>query len=181
MLRNFKDDYEFYQSLPKKRIGASVLLFYKGDLLVVQPTYSPGWILPGGTIEAEESPLEGLHREIHEELSLQIEPLSLLAVDYVHNRDVRGEYLNFLFSAKDLTEKQALDIQLQAYELKDYRFIPLDQAYELLVPLISRRVKNAITALEERCMALYLEDGNEQILTFPQPIPPENYGRGLEL
>ncbi len=48
MLRTFKDDKEFYSSLPRKRLGAGVLLFYKSDLLIVQPTYNPGWILPGG-------------------------------------------------------------------------------------------------------------------------------------
>ena len=91
MLRTFRDDKEFYASLPKKRIGAGALLFYNSELLIVQPTYNPGWILPGGTLEAEESPLEGLHREVHEELGIEIEPLTLLAVDYIHNRDVKGE------------------------------------------------------------------------------------------
>ena len=169
MLRTFRDDKEFYASLPKKRIGAGALLFYNSELLIVQPTYNPGWILPGGTLEAEESPLEGLHREVHEELGIEIEPLTLLAVDYIHNRDVKGEYIQFLFCAKDLSEHQAQSIRLQEYELKDFKFVPLETAYEMLVINVARRVKNALQALEEKNAALYLENGQEPGPVF-QPV-----------
>lgn len=159
MLRTFKDDKEFYDSLPKKRIGAGVLLFYKHDLLIVQPTYNPGWILPGGTVEAEESPLEGLHREIKEELNINIHPTHLLAIDYVSNKDVRGEYIQFLFAAHDLTPSQVERIQLSAYELRSYKFAPLEIALELLTPLVSQRVASSLENQGLNSGALYLENG----------------------
>jgi ADP-ribose pyrophosphatase YjhB (NUDIX family) len=163
MLRQFKDDHEFYASLPKKRIGVGALLFHKGDLLIVQPTYNPGWILPGGTVEAEESPLEALHREVWEETSLKIEPMKLLAVDYIANRDVKGEYLQLLFSAKDLTDDQAQSIHLQEYELKDFCFVQLEVAYKMLTPLVAERVKNALNTLEQDIAAPYLENGHSPV------------------
>lgn len=159
MLRTFKDDREFYSSLPRKRIGAGVLLFYKHDLLIVQPTYNPGWILPGGTIEGEESPIEGLHREVKEELGLTIEPTRLLAIDYIPNLDVKGEYIQFLFAAKDLTESQAQKIHLSPYELRDYKFAPIEMALELLTPVVSRRVSSTLESFDKNTGAIYLENG----------------------
>lgn len=158
MLRTFQDDKQFYDSLPKKRIGAGVLLFYKHDLLIVQPTYNPGWILPGGTIQGEESPREGLLREVKEELNISIHPTHLLAVDYIPNLDVKGEYIQFLFAAKDLGEAQAQQIHLQEYELRDYKFVSIQRALELLTPTVARRV-NATLQEEDIHRTLYLENG----------------------
>lgn len=169
MLRTFKDDREFYSSLPKKRIGTGVLLFYKHELLIVQPTYNPGWILPGGTVEGEESPLEGLHREVHEELALTIETTHLLSVDYIHNHDIKGEYIQFLFAAKDLTEQQAQNIQIPPYELKDYRFVSVEKALDMLTPLVARRVLNSLKEKDEKG-ALYLENGVP--ISVPMKSPP---------
>jgi len=160
MLRTYKDDKEFYASLPKKRIGAGVLLFYQHELLIVQPTYNPGWILPGGTVQGEESPLEGLHREIKEELNITIEPTRLLSVDYIPNLDVKGEYIQFLFAAKDLTAAQAQSIQLDPYELRDYKFAEPAVALEMLTPPVARRVESSLEILEtEGSGTLYLENG----------------------
>lgn len=159
MLRTFKNDADFYASLPKKRVGTCVLLFYKKELLIVQPTYNPGWILPGGTVEAEESPLEGLHREIKEELAITIEPTRLLSVDYIANRDVKGEYLQFLFGSKDLSESQVHKIQLPPYELNDFRFVAIEKALALLTPVVAKRVKSTLCAQEHSPGAVYLENG----------------------
>ncbi|MFV3408824.1 NUDIX domain-containing protein [Bdellovibrio bacteriovorus] len=159
MLRSYKDDREYYASLPKKRIGVGALLFYKGDLLIVQPTYNPAWILPGGTVEAEESPSEALQRELKEELGLNIQAGSLLAIDYVSNRDVKGEYMQLLFSAKDLTEYQAQNIRLPMYEIKDFKFVAVEKALEMLTPIVSRRVHSVILAQEQGLGAIYLEEG----------------------
>lgn len=159
MLRTFRDDKEFYAGLPKKRIGAGVLLFYQGELLIVQPTYNPGWILPGGTVEGEESPMEGLHRDVREELSISIEPTHLLSVDYISNRDVKGEYIQFLFAAKDVSTEQVQHIELPPYELRDFTFVEVPKALELLTPTVARRVASSLQAQSKNQGAIYLENG----------------------
>ncbi|MDD9207760.1 NUDIX hydrolase, partial [Georgenia sp. 10Sc9-8] len=35
-----------------------------GRVLLVEPTYEPGWILPGGAVEADESPRAACAREL---------------------------------------------------------------------------------------------------------------------
>lgn len=156
----YKDDKEFYESLPRKRVGVGALLFYKNQLLILQPSYSNEWVLPGGTVEAEESPLEGLYRSIKEELKIQISPTRLIAIDYVHNRDVKGEYIQFLFEAKELTERQAQSLTLLKDDFKEFKFVDLEEATKLLTTNAAKRLESALIALQDGQMMSYLEDGN---------------------
>ncbi|QDK44751.1 hypothetical protein DOM22_06025 [Bdellovibrio sp. ZAP7] len=155
----FRDDKEYYESLPGKRVSTCALIFYKNQLLLVQPSYSAGWILPGGTVEAEESPMDGLMREVRENLGINITPTHVLAIDYISNKDVKGEYLSFLFGTIDLSEKQAQNVVVSMMEIKNFKFVDIDVAYSMLVPAISRRVASALKAVSENYMMVYLEDG----------------------
>jgi len=53
-----------------------------GNVLLVNPTYKPGWELPGGVVEADESPADACRREVREELGLDVEVGELMCVDY---------------------------------------------------------------------------------------------------
>ena len=63
------DDYT--ATLPRKRMGSAVLLRDRdGRILLVEPTYKDYWELPGGVVEADESPYDAAVRELAEELGL---------------------------------------------------------------------------------------------------------------
>ena len=48
-------------------VAAGVLFFdEQGRVMLVDPTYKPGWEIPGGYVEAGESPLEACVREVKE-------------------------------------------------------------------------------------------------------------------
>jgi 8-oxo-dGTP pyrophosphatase MutT (NUDIX family) len=52
-------------------VGADLLLRdARGRVLLVDPSYKPGWDLPGGMSEANEAPVEIARRELKEELGL---------------------------------------------------------------------------------------------------------------
>ncbi len=62
-----------YEALPKKRMAAGALFLNEEEkILIVKPTYRPDWLLPGGSVEKEESPREACIQEIQEELCLEI-------------------------------------------------------------------------------------------------------------
>ncbi|WP_405495010.1 NUDIX domain-containing protein [Nocardia sp. NBC_00511] len=75
---------EYVAALPRKRMGAGALFVDELDrVLLVEPTYKDYWELPGGVVEANESPLAAAVREIDEELGLTVTLGRLLAVDWV--------------------------------------------------------------------------------------------------
>ena len=77
--------------------GAHVLVTdAEGRILVVRTTYlGPGWMLPGGRIERDETPHDGAVRETREETGLEVVLERLLLVDARHGRAV-----SFVFSGR---------------------------------------------------------------------------------
>ena len=64
---------KFIATLPTRRLAAGAVIRNEhGELLLVQPNYKDGWILPGGTVEAGEAPKPGCFREVEEELGLRL-------------------------------------------------------------------------------------------------------------
>jgi hypothetical protein len=58
-------------TLPRKRMGARALFFDAADrVLLAEPTYKPYWEIPGGAVEAGESPRDAVAREPKEEVGL---------------------------------------------------------------------------------------------------------------
>jgi 8-oxo-dGTP pyrophosphatase MutT (NUDIX family) len=56
------------------RIAAALLLNPQGQTLLVRKRGTTAFMQPGGKIEAHESPVHALARELEEELGLQIDP-----------------------------------------------------------------------------------------------------------
>ena len=155
------------------RIGTGVLLFYKTQLLILQPVYASDWLLPGGSIEAEESPMDGTIREVRENLNITVTPTHVLAVDYVSNKDIKGEYLSFLFGAIDLSEHQAQNLSLSRKDYREYKFVDIETACSLLVAPVARRVQSALKAATENYTTVYLEDGRIPKISLQlQAAPP---------
>ena len=68
----------------RKRVSADALIRDEaGRILLVDPGYKPGWDLPGGMAEANESPAECIRREVKEELGLDLHPGPVLCIDWV--------------------------------------------------------------------------------------------------
>lgn len=148
----------YQQGLPKKRISAGCLFFDEaGRLLIVNPTYKDGWEIPGGVVEAGESPLRACVREISEELGIECRPLGLLSVDYAGETAHRTESLNFIFHGGVLPAETIACIRLPHKELSEYRFMEPAEALALLKRRLRRRVARCLEVLEAQG-ALYLEE-----------------------
>ncbi|MDQ3691246.1 MAG: NUDIX hydrolase [Chloroflexota bacterium] len=86
------DAREYYESLPAKPIGAGLVCRDAIDrLLLVQPTYKSTWELPGGVVEAGESPADCVAREVREELGVDLPVGRLLVVDWLPARPPKTE------------------------------------------------------------------------------------------
>lgn len=132
---------EFLRSLPRKRMAAGALIRNKqGWILLVKPVYKGGWSLPGGVVEADESPKTACIREIQEELGLSQPIGRMLVVDYNTPHGEKTESLMFIFDGGVLTEEMISQIQLQAEELEAFDFFAPDELPNLMSRSLRRRI-----------------------------------------
>lgn len=149
----------WYRALPAKRIGAAMLLTDADRrLLLVRPTYKPGWECAGGLVEADEAPHEAVAREVAEELGLDREPGRLLCIDWIPARPPKTDGLMLVFDGGTLDEAAFDRVRLPADELSEYRLVDPGQLDDCLPEHMARRVRAALRARHEGS-TLYLVDG----------------------
>ncbi|HET6359343.1 NUDIX domain-containing protein [Streptomyces sp.] len=141
-------------------LAAGVLLFDEEDrVLLVDPTYKPGWEFPGGVVERGEPPARAGMREVTEELGIELaEVPRLLVVDWEAPRPPGFGGLRLLYDGGRLDSGEAGRVLLPGSELRGWRFVAEEEAAELLPPTRYERLRWALRA-RERGSALYLEAG----------------------
>ncbi|MBV9023651.1 MAG: NUDIX hydrolase [Streptomycetaceae bacterium] len=149
---------EHEQRMARPRVAAGALFFDSHDhVLLVRPSYKPGWEIPGGYVEAKESPLDACRREVQEELGISPPIGTLLVVDWAPNPP-EGDKILYVFDGGQLTPEEAEAIKLTADELLAAEFHPANAVDQLLIPRLARRVKYALAA-RSRSHPVYLEHG----------------------
>ncbi|MEU0058552.1 NUDIX domain-containing protein [Streptomyces sp. NPDC006334] len=141
-------------------VAAGVLLFDENDrVLLVDPTYKPGWEFPGGVVEPGEAPAGAGMREVREETGVQLdEAPRLLVVDWERPTPPGYGGLRFLFDGGPLDPAAVAGLLLPGPELRAWRFVTEEEAAHLLPPVRYERLRWALRA-RERGAALYLEAG----------------------
>ncbi|MED7950421.1 NUDIX hydrolase [Streptomyces sp. BE303] len=129
----------------------------QGRVLIVDPVYKPGWDLPGGMLEDEE-PVDGLTRELREELGLNAEIGRLL----VHDTVPRGRWgrtlLALVYAAHPKAPVDVEHLPLQRSEIREARFATEQEAMRLLAAPVAARLAEASRA-ERGAHTAVLRDG----------------------
>ncbi|AYN42672.1 NUDIX domain-containing protein [Streptomyces dangxiongensis] len=141
-------------------LAAGVLLFDEQDrVLLVDPTYKPGWEFPGGVVERGEAPARAGMREVAEETGIRLREVPrLLVVDWERPAPPGYGGLRLLFDGGRLAPAQASRVLLPGPELRAWRFATEQEAAAMLPPVRYERLRWALRA-RERGAALYLEAG----------------------
>jgi len=160
----------WYRALPAKRVGAGVLFVDdRNYVLLVKPTYKERWEIPGGLVEASESPHEAAAREVAEELGMDRALGRLLCVDWVPARDPKTDGLMFIFDGGLLGAMELANVSLPPEELSEYRFVAPFALDQFLPEHMARRV---VTALAAR------DAGRTDYLVDGQPLNDEGPNSG---
>jgi 8-oxo-dGTP diphosphatase len=139
-------------------VAAGMLFFNDaGQVLLVQPTYKDHWEIPGGYVEAGETPAQAAAREVREELGIEATVGPLLVADWAPQPE-EGDKLLFVFDGGTLTTERIDTIRLQTDELASYAFRDPTDAVTVLIPRLGRRVAAALDA-HQAGRTTYLEHG----------------------
>lgn len=120
-----------------RTIGALALIRdEQGRILMARTTYPPRlWNLPGGRIERDETPDEGLVRELLEETGLEVQVERLLLIDVTRRRSV-----TFTFACRVI----AGTLAPSAGEIAATRWIERSE-----IPRLAPRVRATVTSALE--------------------------------
>lgn len=90
---------------------AAVIFNKEGKVLVLKHPFRPGtgWGLPGGYINADEQPLDALHRELREEIDLEITDVEILW----SRSFTRPRQVEILFSANASVEPKIQSMEIE--------------------------------------------------------------------
>ena len=134
-------------SRPAKRMGAGAVLRDELDrVLLVQPSYKPGWEVPGGAVEFDESPRLACSRELAEELGHTRPVGRMLCMEWQGPEPGRTESLMLLYDGGVVDEA---DIRLGMAEIRSHKFVAEADLNEFLAERLARRMRAALTALDE--------------------------------
>lgn len=151
---------QYVASLARKRMAAGALFRDEtGRVLLVDPVYKDTWDLPGGAVEAEESPHAACRREVGEELGLDWPPGRVLAVDWVPSRPERPEGLIVVYDGGVLSAAEIATLAVDDDELSGFAFASRDEVPGLVTPLLARRIAACLDAVDAGTVAA-LENGS---------------------
>ncbi len=105
-------------------VGVRALVINETDeVMLVRHRYEPGWQLPGGGVETNESPIEALRRELSEEAGIQFDNPSEILGCYF-NVDVSRRDHVLVYVVRDF--KMLSDAKI-SHEISDYGFFSIDR------------------------------------------------------
>jgi len=117
-----------------------------GRVLLVKPNYRELWSIPGGICEFGEPPHVGCHREVAEEIGLEIPVGRLLAIDWSQPYGEQARpIMHLVFDGGQVDDGG--DIVLQEAELDGYRFTAPDELAAHLPPFGLARITGALRAV----------------------------------
>lgn len=130
-----------------KFVGAGALIFDPdGRMLLIKNRLRNSWEYPAGGAEGNESPYRTCHREVCEEVGLELDHYRLVGIDFWRKLTPNG---NIMFTfATEVTLDQASGVKTQAFEVSAYRWVSRTDALNLITPDLKSRLVELFIAYD---------------------------------
>lgn len=99
-------------------VAQKAIIEYQGKMLIVLNAHDNKWQLPGGRLHADETPEEGLHREIREETQLDISNIAPFSTG-TFKSPTQGDHFLVVYRCQSSTSEVLLD----GAELADAKWV----------------------------------------------------------
>lgn len=121
---------QFYETVERRVSSAGVFCETKdGKLLINKANYKRHWSIPGGIIDAQETPREAAVRETFEEMGITLDANDLRFVAVIDRFSKGlGHTYQFIFTTQ-IDDKIADAIVLQADEIDEFAFISAEEVF----------------------------------------------------
>ncbi|GAM17918.1 hypothetical protein SAMD00019534_010930 [Acytostelium subglobosum LB1] len=139
-----------YGVIPLRRKNGDQEQQQEWEILVIQHLKGEHWAFPKGHPEPNETALESAKRELHEETGLVIDTLLVEQplTEHYNFENKRGDTINK--SVHYFLAQVSGTLVLQAEEVKDSRWVPINDAHTLLTfDAAKNLLKSAIDALHQ--------------------------------
>ncbi|MFE7594012.1 NUDIX domain-containing protein [Kitasatospora sp. NPDC057512] len=130
---------------PVCRLGCLVLVRnQRGDVLLVDPDYMDGMILPGGSAKPDEAPHLAAARHLHAETGLIARLTHVLAVDFTP-ADRHLERLTLVYDGGTVPDSTQITVPARRRSgLLGARFVPARNVPDVMAPSQAARAAEAL-------------------------------------
>lgn len=134
--------------MPTLKIATACFLNDKQELLVVRKKNTAAWMLPGGKLDANETPTEALIRELQEELQIEIDASML---NFIGSFDAiaANEADTFVNAQAFLARLPTGKTPIHAAEIAEMKWLPLSMSAQSdIAPLLRDSIIPSLQAMQ---------------------------------
>ncbi|MBQ8137268.1 MAG: NUDIX domain-containing protein [Clostridia bacterium] len=133
-----------YETFTKTRLGSRAVILRDGKILLSHETVTGWYLIPGGGVEAGETPEQGCIREVEEETGFCVRVLEPFLTLYEYYEEYR--YISFYYRCEITGTRKMRLTDAEARRGLEPAWLPLQEAFELF----SRHQDYASVSEEQR-------------------------------